>query len=804
LATASAGRCFARFTLALAACTALPLLALAACVIAVDPYYVFGSPTWTGFNKVRPFYERQVLVAKPYQVRRLRPSAVALGSSRVEVGIDPHHGGWTSGAVFNFALPGGNSYTLMLSFLHAEKMGRPLKQAVIGLDFFGFNFNIPGPTTIEEKRFAGGRDPTTAQFLEEMSTSRKRRRELQPEPEARFDEALYLAVNPDVAAELARKTFASAREHWERWGRVERRNGDRIPREWREDDYLVANPDVAAAVSRGAFLNGYHHYLAAGRVERRPGAFQNWEAEPDFETASEPDIPAPASEFDEALYLAVNPDISAAIARKEFASGREHWEKWGRSEHRRGSRIPPRWHDDQYLAINRDVAAEVSRGTFLNGYHHYLANGHLENRLSGFRPRSWNEAEYLALNSDVAAAVQLGLYGNGYHHYLLSGQKEGRSGGYHPKGWDERAYLQANNDVLDGIARGTFASGFHHYMSSGRAEKRIGGLMPEGWNEQRYLAMNPDARVRIEMGTYRTGFIHYAAIGRARGYLGGMPSETTLERLRLRWRALNELMLRLDDAIPLVFSTSAAKDSISTIARQRSAVPVFDADGMRIWEGQDDELRRVGGTGKIFRAVYVDKRPGLWLPNDLPYSFINPETGMSAFDPFRFMLRRAYAQGVDARLYITPNHAIVRQLLINLQLGEQYEFWLKELVRINEEEASFAGRPPMPLWDFSSPNTITREPLPAAGDLATMRWYWEYSHYRRATGDLILDRIFDYRDPTRELPDDFGTRLTTATIEAHLVDSRARIAKWSADNAAAIAPQVISAAPRTEATKSPD
>src|SRR5262245_52067296 len=100
-----ASRNFRRFAIALGAFAIVPPLVVAAFVIAVDPYYVFGLPSWSGFNAVRPYYERHVLVAKPYQVRRLRPAAVALGSSRVEVGIDPRHGGWIDRAVFNFALP---------------------------------------------------------------------------------------------------------------------------------------------------------------------------------------------------------------------------------------------------------------------------------------------------------------------------------------------------------------------------------------------------------------------------------------------------------------------------------------------------------------------------------------------------------------------------------------------------------------------------------------------------------------------------------------------------------------------------
>ena len=93
-----------------------------------------------------------------------------------------------------------------------------------------------------------------------------------------------------------------------------------------------------------------------------------------------------------------------------------------------------------------------------------------------------------------------------------------------------------------------------------------------------------------------------------------------------------------------------------------------------------------------------------------------------------------------------------------LGLGERYEFWLRELVRINEEEAARAGRPPLPLWDFSDPNTITRRTgssRPAT--LTPMRWFWEHSHYRKITGDLVLDRVFGTtRAGARRCRADFG------------------------------------------------
>ena len=86
-----------RYALAFAVCLSLPVAGLGAFVIAVDPYQVFGSPALTGISDVRPFYGPHVVLAKPYQVRRLQPDAVTLGSSRAEVGLDPRHPGWSAG-----------------------------------------------------------------------------------------------------------------------------------------------------------------------------------------------------------------------------------------------------------------------------------------------------------------------------------------------------------------------------------------------------------------------------------------------------------------------------------------------------------------------------------------------------------------------------------------------------------------------------------------------------------------------------------------------------------------------------------
>lgn len=569
---------YRQFVAAIFAFLLIPPAALAGFVLAVDPYFVWGSPSWPGINVVRPAYEAQVVMAKPYQVARLRPNAVALGSSRVEVGIDPRHKGWARGTVFNFALPSSNSYAVMLAFLHAQKHGAPLKQAVVGLDFFAYNINFPLASTLSEQRFHESAAREFAQYLDGALRDRVKSAEASDNT-ADWNEALYLAVNADVKAALIRKDFKSGREHFELAGRAERRKGAAVPADWDEAGYLQVNPDVASAVTEGRFVSGYHHWLAAGQ-----------------------------------------------------------------------------------------------------------------------------------------------------------------------------------------------------------AEGRLGGFEPVDWDEARYLAANPFVRIRIARGEYRNGYLHYAATGRKQGLVGAKPPTDMLYRLLLRYPSLSQELYSAKERFNLIFSTTTLRDAISTLGRQSEPID-FDSEGMRVWHGQQVVVDRLGGTGTIMRARL---QSGPWNPVLVPtkrqYCFTNTETGMTTFDPFRFMIRKAYAEGTDLRLFITPLHAAVRTTINALGLGERYAYWLTELTRINEEEASKAGRQPFPLWDFSTINSITTEPIPETGDRSPMRWFWEVSHYRKKTGDLILDRVLDLRDPSPAGPADFGMRLTTANIDAQLASDAIGLAKWTAQS----------------------
>ena len=192
-----------------------------------------------------------------------------------------------------------------------------------------------------------------------------------------------------------------------------------------EQYYMEHNPDVAAEVHAGQFTSGYAQFLAQGLYQGRVGT-------PDWTPAIE------------ANYLAVHPDVAAAIARHDVIgdtgnvlhSGYEHFVIWGQYLNRPVDPIAVQqpvvqlFSESVYLSRYPDVAAAVADGRFESGYQHFLQYGLLEGRSGS---NDWTpaiEAAYLAANPDVASAVSrhdlIGDTGyvlnSGYEHFTLWAQ----------------------------------------------------------------------------------------------------------------------------------------------------------------------------------------------------------------------------------------------------------------------------------------------------------------------------------------------------------------------------------------------
>ena len=189
--------------------------------------------------------------------------------------------------------------------------------------------------------------------------------------------------------------------------------------------------------------------------------------------------------FDEHYYLEMNPDVAAAVAPGEFATGYDHYIEYGQFEGRSPS---PYWDEAYYLQQNPDVAAAVKAGTISSGFMHYYLYGQYENR-GGLL--YFNTAYYLQNNPDVAAAITAGTITSAFEHFVLYGQYEGRS----PMLYFSSAVYDADNqDILPFVTGETFSSDYEQFVEFGQYEGRIASNF---YNEQIYLADNPDVAAAV-------------------------------------------------------------------------------------------------------------------------------------------------------------------------------------------------------------------------------------------------------------------------------------------------------------------
>ena len=49
-----------------------------------------------------------------------------------------------------------------------------------------------------------------------------------------------------------------------------------------------------------------------------------------------------------------------------------------------------------------------------------------------------------------------------------------------------------------------------------------------------------------------------------------------------------------------------------------------------------------------------------------------------------------------------------------------------------------------------------------------MKWYWEAGHYKKETGNRILERIFGDQESDNKIYSDFGQKTDTENIGEHL------------------------------------
>ena len=171
--------------------------------------------------------------------------------------------------------------------------------------------------------------------------------------------------------------------------------------------------------------------------------------------------------FDEDYYIAQYPWVQSAIDAGVILSGKDHFEIFGQAA---GLTQVSRYFDEAtYLAGNPDIASLVRtpnnpNAPFASGLDHFIQYGYEAGRTS-ISPE-YDEAFYLAKNPWLQPFIQNGTFKNGYQHFIQFGLKEGKLG----TSFGETGYLQGNPDVRQLVESGALKTGREHYFNFGKNE----------------------------------------------------------------------------------------------------------------------------------------------------------------------------------------------------------------------------------------------------------------------------------------------------------------------------------------------
>lgn len=101
----------------------------------VDPFGMFRWVQLPSINAHRPAIYNRVRLMKAYDVRRIKPQVIVLGSSRSHLGMRMSHASWNPSLKrrYNLAFDGATTKEMYYYLRHTNAIS-PLKQVILGLD----------------------------------------------------------------------------------------------------------------------------------------------------------------------------------------------------------------------------------------------------------------------------------------------------------------------------------------------------------------------------------------------------------------------------------------------------------------------------------------------------------------------------------------------------------------------------------------------------------------------------------------------------------------------------------------------
>lgn len=226
-----------------------------------------------------------------------------------------------------------------------------------------------------------------------------------------------------------------------------------------------------------------------------------------------------------------------------------------------------------------------------------------------------------------------------------------------------------------------------------------------------------------------------------------------------------------------LFTLDALKASLHTLGIQDMSKDYsYKRNGMRSYRILEEEHLRSGHRQMFKKSEEYFKLSKFYQKLDNDYYLFSPTSRTApGLDAFQALVDMCHQNEIDLAIIISPIHARLLDLIKENGNWLEFENWKRTLVDIaHNANQKRAAEKQITLWDFSGYNAITMEKIPVAGDNKTkMQWYWEASHYKEITGDMILRRIFSHQLPAT-VPNDFGILLSKDNIEMHIKRSGAR------------------------------
>lgn len=124
---------------------ALLVLLVGSFNLLADPLGLFGSPRIAGFNRTKPHLDHHQELTRWRLGQAHCASAVVLGNSRAEIGLDPAHPSFAKQGLsaVNLAVPGSDAVAAYRQLLWLQSVGCMPKLVILGVEFFDFLGAVP-------------------------------------------------------------------------------------------------------------------------------------------------------------------------------------------------------------------------------------------------------------------------------------------------------------------------------------------------------------------------------------------------------------------------------------------------------------------------------------------------------------------------------------------------------------------------------------------------------------------------------------------------------------------------------------